>query len=597
MKRKEGIAALISGAMIVLALLTVFAVELSDNQSKSRHDIQSRVHERAVLAGALLDSLFSTSAHSTLAQDTHLYGTPTVTNSLLEKSRRTNAYLVLLDRAGNVVAHSAGFTEQAHNDLKISEALRLLRAGNPWALGNVLPYGKTGVMNFGVALPTPSGTRYLLSGILPDALGPFLSGDLRQIPGVKGSYNSVVDGNGVFIASTNPARPAGYRLHTATQLHALNSTTGVVSGRYFDQERLPHTSWRIFLSAPEGALFASVSGIRKWLPWFIFIAFGLVAIAALLLVRRAIRDADRVREVNEQLTGANVELADAKVSLEDVNVELADSNRALERSNEELERQARELVRSNAELDQFASIASHDLQEPLRKVRTFTERISETEADTLSERGLDYLRRANASAERMQTLIEDLLRYSRVSTQGRPFSPVDLRRVTDDVLEDLSDQVNRTGAIVRVGSLPTINADAPQMRQLLQNLISNAIKFRREGITPEVDVQSKHESGWVTITVADNGIGFDPQYSRRIFRVFERLHGRGAYPGTGIGLALCRKIAERHGGTIVARSVPDEGSTFTVTMQTQRTEAVSDAPHIEDVESVHATPEEPYVAA
>jgi signal transduction histidine kinase len=597
MKRKEGIALLIAGAVIILALLTVFAVELSDNQAKSRRDIQNRVHERGVLTGALLDSLFSTSAHSTLVQDAHLYGTSTVANSLLEKSRRTNAYLVLLDRAGHVVAHSDGFTAQARNDLKISEALRLLRGGDSWALGNILPYGKTGVMNFGIALPTRAGPRYLLSGILPASLGPFLLGELRQIPGVKGSYNSVVDGNGVFIASTNPARRAGYRLHTVVQLHALNSPRGVIAGRYFDQERLPNTSWRIFLSAPEGALFASVSGLRKWLPWFIFIAFGLVAIGSLLLVRRAISDATRVREANDLLTGANVELADAKVSLEEVNVELADSNRALERSNQELERQARELVRSNAELDQFASIASHDLQEPLRKVRTFTERISETEAERLSERGLDYLRRANASAERMQTLIEDLLRYSRVSTQGRPFSPVDLRRVTDDVLEDLSDQVNRTGAIVRVGSLPTINADAPQMRQLLQNLISNAIKFRREGVTPEVDVQSKHDLGWVTITVADNGIGFDPQYSRRIFRVFERLHGRGTYPGTGIGLALCRKIAERHGGTIVARSVPDEGSTFTVTLQTQRTEAVSDAPHIEDVESVHATPEEPYVAA
>ena len=597
MRRREGIAVLIAGAMIVLGLMTVFAIELSDNQSKSRHDIQSRVHERGVLAGALLDSLFQTSARSTVAQEARLYGTPTVSNRLLEKGRRTNSYLVLVDRAGHVLAHSQGFTAQARSDLRISESLRLLRAGAPWALGNVLPYGRTGVVNFGVAVRTKSGTRYLLSGISPAILGPFLLGELRQIPGVKGSYNSVVDQNGVFIASTNPARPAGYKLHTTVQMHALHSQTGVIAGRYFDRERLPNTGWSIFLSAPEGPLFASVSGFRKWLPWLIFTAFGLVAAASLLLVRRAITDAARVREANEQLTGANVELADAKVSLEEVNGELADSNRALERSNEELERHARELVRSNAELDQFASIASHDLQEPLRKVRTFTERIAETEADRLSERGTDYLRRANAAAERMQTLIEDLLRYSRVSTQGRPFAPVDLRRVTEDVLEDLSEQVTGTGAIVRVGSLPTIKADAPQMRQLLQNLISNAVKFRRESVTPEVDVESKVESGWVTITVRDNGIGFDPQYSRRIFRVFERLHGRGTYPGTGIGLALCRRIAERHGGTIVARSVPDEGSTFTVTMQTQRTEAVSDAPHTEPTEPTPATTEEPYVAA
>jgi signal transduction histidine kinase len=596
-KRTEGNAALLAGAVIVLALLTVFALQLSNNQSKSHHDIQARVHERAVLAGALLDSLFQTSAHSTLAQDTHLYGTPKVPNRLLEKRRSTNAYVVLVDRAGHVLAHSAGFTAQARNDLRISESLRLLRGGDPWALGNILPYGQTGVLNFGVALPTSSGTRYLLNGILPDSLEPFLLGELRQIPGVKGSYNSVVDGNGVFIASTNPARPAGFKLHTAEQLHALRSPSGVIAGRYFDQEALPNTSWRIFLSAPQGALFASVSGIRKWLPWFIFIAFGVVAIAALGLVRRSMRDAQRVREANQRLTGTNLELADAKASLEDVNGELADSNLALERSNQELELHARELVRSNAELDQFASIASHDLQEPLRKVRTFTERISETEADVLSERGKDYLRRANASAERMQTLVEDLLRYSRVSTRGRPFAPVDLRRITDDLLEDLSEQVTSTAAIVRVGSLPTINADPPQMRQLLQNLISNAIKFHRDDVAPEVSVESKVESGWVTITVRDNGIGFDPQYSRRIFRVFERLHGRGTYPGTGIGLALCRKIAERHGGTIVASSVPDEGSTFTVTIQTQRTEAVSDAPPTDNAGSAPATTEEPYVAA
>ncbi len=599
MKRKNGVAVLVAGAVIVLALMAVFAVQLSDNQSKSRREIQNRVHERGILAGALLDSLFETSAHSTVAQEREIYGTPTVSNAILQRAQRTNAYVAIVDPSGHVVAHSSGFDPQARSDLKISETFKLLRGGAPWALGNILPYKKTGVINFGVTLHTASGTRYLLTGLTPGLLGPFLDSDLREIPGVAGAYSSVVDGNGVFIASTNPKRPMGYRLHTKAQLHALHSSHGTIEGRYYDQVGLSNTSWRIFLSAPQGALFASVSGSRKWLPWFIFIAFGLVAAAALLLVRRAINDSERVREVNEQLTAINAELAEAKHSLEEVNLELAESNSALGRSNEELERQARELVRSNTELDQFASIASHDLQEPLRKVRTFTERISDTEAENLSERGLDYLRRANSSAERMQTLIEDLLRYSRVSTQGRPFTPVDLGRITEDVLEDLSDQVTRTSATVHVGAMPTINGDAPQMRQLLQNLISNAIKFRREDVPPEVEVEAIVDSGWVTMTVTDNGIGFDPQYSRRIFRVFERLHGRGTYPGTGIGLALCRKIAERHGGTIVARSVPGEGSTFTVTMQTQRTEAVSDAPPTggEPAGRAPTATEEPYVAA
>ena len=396
-------------------------------------------------------------------------------------------------------------------------------------------------------------------------------------------HQLVLDGNGVVLGSTVPDRPAGYRFHTAIQLKALAGGSGIADSpqngvRYYDSVPVANTHWKLLLTVPTNVFFASVSGFRRDLPWIIFAAFGLVALVALLLIRRSIRASARIRRTNEALTTSNAELSTAQQSLEQAADALAASNSALERSNDELERQARELVRSNAELDQFASIASHDLQEPLRKVRTFTERISETEAANLSERGADYLRRANASAERMQVLIEDLLRFSRVSTQGRPFTRVDLNAIATDVLDDLSAQVERAGGEVRVGTLPTINADGSQMRQLIQNLISNALKFQREGVPPQVTVNATVESGWMTMTVADNGIGFDPQYSRRIFRVFERLHGRGTYPGTGIGLALCRKIAERHGGTIVAHGVPDHGATFTITMQTERTEAVSDAP-------------------
>jgi signal transduction histidine kinase len=164
----------------------------------------------------------------------------------------------------------------------------------------------------------------------------------------------------------------------------------------------------------------------------------------------------------------------------------------------------------------------------------------------------------------MQRLIEDLLKFSRVATHGRPFHPVDLREIVDGVLEDLELEVERAGAVMHVGELPTIDGDELQLRQLMQNLISNALKFRREDVVPEVDVDAKSGDGAVEITVRDNGIGFEPQYAGRIFRVFERLHGRSRYQGTGIGLALCRKIAERHGGTIQAQSEPGVGSTFTV---------------------------------
>jgi light-regulated signal transduction histidine kinase (bacteriophytochrome) len=197
----------------------------------------------------------------------------------------------------------------------------------------------------------------------------------------------------------------------------------------------------------------------------------------------------------------------------------------------------------------------------------------------------------------MQRLIEDLLKFSRVATQGRPFAPVDLGAVTQEVLEDLEDSVTRTEAEIRIGPLPTINADAHQMRQLVQNLISNAIKFHREGVRPQVDIAAVQAGEFVKLTVRDNGIGFDPQYRGRIFRVFERLHGRGTYPGTGIGLALCRKIAERHGGTVIADSTPGKGSLFTVTLQTQRAEGVSGTSSAGDPGSARPATEEPYVVA
>ena len=598
MKRTQGVAALLAGTLIVFALLAVFAVELTDNQSQSRRSLETQEHQRTVLVSNLIDAVFDQQAHLGAHTRAEL-GAAHISPKYLARAQGTNRYVAVLNAAGRVIAHSAGFHAQDATNLDGPKALTMADSGQDWALGDV-----TGgrIVNQITGFDSPNGRRALVIGRSTTDLATFVEGELAKVPGATAQHQLLVDGNGVVIGSTTADRPAGYVFHTAGQRQALHGNAGIVRSagngeRYFDSVPLAHTSWRLIISVPTAAFFASVSGLRHYLPWVIFVAFGLVAIAALFLVRRSIRSAERIRATNAELIDVNADLSTARSSLVQANDALAESNSALERSNHELERHARELVRSNTELDQFASIASHDLQEPLRKVRTFTERISETEADRLSERGADYLGRANAAAERMQILIEDLLRFSRVSTQGRPFSPVDLAKVTADVLEDLSEQVNRTGATVEVSALPTVNADPPQMRQLMQNLISNALKFRQQDVPCVVRVQSRVESGWATITVADNGIGFDPQYSRRIFRVFERLHGRGTYPGTGIGLALCRKIAERHGGTVVASSGPGEGATFTVTMQTQRTEAVSDASPERQPTSGSTSREEPYVPA
>ena len=238
-----------------------------------------------------------------------------------------------------------------------------------------------------------------------------------------------------------------------------------------------------------------------------------------------------------------------------------------------LRRQAGELARSNAELEQFAYVASHDLQEPLRKIQAFGDRLKTRCGAALSVEGLDYLQRMQNAAGRMQTLINDLLSYSRVATNSRAFAPVDLAEIARHVVSDLESRIDQAGANVSVEPLPVISGDRLQMSQLLQNLIGNALKFHKPGVPPQVAVRANvgpdpNGGPWdvCRIAVEDNGIGFDDKYTDRIFQLFQRLHGRNEYEGTGIGLAICRKIARRHGGVITAHSTPGVGSRFVVTL-------------------------------
>ncbi len=233
----------------------------------------------------------------------------------------------------------------------------------------------------------------------------------------------------------------------------------------------------------------------------------------------------------------------------------------------ELQRSNTDLQRSNAELEQFAYVASHDLQEPLRKVRAFGERLVKHSGDSLDERGQDYVSRMSAAGERMQDLISDLLSLSRVTSDAKPFVEVDFNKLLADVLSDLETAIESSEATVSVnGQAPTIFGDPLQLRQLTQNLIGNALKFRRPETEHEVSIAMEHVDDNLRLTIRDNGIGFDPKYTDRIFGVFQRLHGRAAYEGTGIGLAICRKVVERHHGTISVESAAGDGATFIVSL-------------------------------
>lgn len=245
---------------------------------------------------------------------------------------------------------------------------------------------------------------------------------------------------------------------------------------------------------------------------------------------------------------------------------------------EKLNRFTEELARSNKELQQFAYVASHDLQEPLRKIMAFGDRLKKHGAAGLDARSLDYLDRMQNAAGRMRQLIEGLLQFSRVSTKGRPFGAVELQEVVREVLSDLEDLVARKNGQIEVESLPQIQGDRLQIRQLFQNLLANSLKYQEPGNVPRVSVSARETvDGWCEIMVSDNGIGFDEKYLDRIFVPFQRLHARDEYEGTGMGLAICDKIVKRHGGTITARSSTGEGATFIIRLPLQAQE--KDAAH------------------
>lgn len=255
-----------------------------------------------------------------------------------------------------------------------------------------------------------------------------------------------------------------------------------------------------------------------------------------------------------------------------LDAELKRANAFLEKRVEE---RTKELSRSNRELQDFAYVASHDLQEPLRKIQSFGNLLYDEEKDHISPDGNAYLNRMLDAAGRMRVLIEDLLTFSRVTTKAQPFEKINLNKIIDEVISDLETSIADVKGKVRVEKLPEIEADPLQMRQLFQNLLTNALKFHKKNVPPEIKIAIDKNTNTgkintryntITIVVSDNGIGFEQQYADQIFTIFERLHGRSEYKGTGIGLAVVRKIVERHKGHVTATSKLSEGATFSITL-------------------------------
>ena len=354
---------------------------------------------------------------------------------------------------------------------------------------------------------------------------------------------------------------------------------------------------------------ARAQQVQQRRSWFELILWGgglfsILITAALALF--AARAAQQVALAQSRLEAANAQLVNSKAEVEAANAQLIESKAEVEAENEQrraaeekLEGAVQDLKRSNAELEQFAYVASHDLQEPLRAVAGCVQVLQKRYGGKLDARADQFIEHAVDGAQRMQNLINDLLAYSRVGTHGKPFEAIALDKVADFALQNLSERIKETGVEVTRDALPDVWGDSGQLELVLQNLVSNALKFRgphepqvhigyelrrvERALGDEGQSETSDEPQHV-ISVRDNGLGIEPQYFERIFVMFQRLHTRTEFPGTGIGLAICKKIVERHGGTIGVQSAAGEGATFWFSLpqvaaseaeETQKSEAVA----------------------
>ncbi|MCD6393950.1 MAG: hypothetical protein J7M40_10635 [Planctomycetes bacterium] len=336
--------------------------------------------------------------------------------------------------------------------------------------------------------------------------------------------------------------------------------------------RVGQRNWTISFEPSKGFFSAYRTSQPLWVLIAVLLVTVLAALCFLMGIGRTLRIERLVAERTQQLRTVNDSLEAEIAEGKRIHAEKEHLLSLLSEANDELIESNEKLSQSNHELEDFAYVASHDLQEPLRKVTAFGDRLKAGYSDVLDETGRDYVDRMQNAARRMSTLINDMLTYSRVSSKAQPFAEVDLEETVREVLEDLEVHIEELNAAVDVGPLPCVQADGLQMRQLMQNLISNALKFHKPDTPPAVKIYSRPvdeeateatASGYaVEVVVEDNGIGFDEKYTDQIFKMFQRLHGRSEYEGTGVGLAVCRKIADRHGVAINVKSVGGQGSEF-----------------------------------
>jgi signal transduction histidine kinase len=547
--------------LFVAGLFSAFAFEFVRSQSDSRRQAQHSFAVQARITAQLTSSLFESTAAGSAATASQDFGGPAPSAAALTAlaTRSQLAYALILDSDGKILAASAGTPANAVPAAELREAL----AVGSW-LSDLHRLGSaTGpVIQWELSFPARHGRRVEVEAFPASALVQFLGPYLHQSGANPSQLGFLVDGNNRLIADSTETAAVGAPLAGGLLARGGGSYESGGVSRYVADANLHGSAWRVLLSEPTSALYPALAGSQSWLLLAALALFAAVGLSALVFLRRMLIETGRVSESNRRLGELNATLEE----------------RVAERT-AVAERRAEELARSNSELEQFASVASHDLQEPLRKIRMYAERLLKRSGEALPDNVGSDVTRMHDAAERMQRLIDDLLSFARVSSRRRDFEPVELSELVRDVVDDLEARIRELDAEVEIGELPVVSADRAQLSQLLQNLLSNALKFHREGVRPSVHVRSEIVEGApprfegesangrrCLIAIEDNGIGFEPKYAERIFSAFERLHSRSEYDGTGIGLSIARKIAWRHGGELTATSEPGRGSTFTLTL-------------------------------
>jgi signal transduction histidine kinase len=480
------------------------------------------------------------------------------------------------DNSGTIVASSD--PNSLGTNVAQYDFYRALEGGQTRIVSDLMTSWVTGrpVFIVGQRIWSPSGASMgmLLAAVYPDVLGRSVL-DIKLAP--SDTY-TLFDSAGGVVFSKDPGRMG--RTATTQRDPALQKAlagreaTGTVRAPDSGQRRLVA---RVPIRSAPWAAGASVawsaltSPVRRGMA-MVAVVLAVIAVFCVLLAlrvsRQIIRPVQELQRYTHQIGEGRLDQrvhVQGPAELEELGGALDTMSAQLSAARAELEQTNADLARSNRDLEQFAYIASHDLQEPLRAVAGFTTLLEQRYKGKLDEQADGYIRFVVDGVSRMQALINGLLEYSRVNTRGHVPEPVPAERALKEALANLRAAVEQSGAVVTAAPLPTVRADAAQLARVFQNLIENGIKFRSDR-PPQIEVGARPQDGAWLFWVRDHGIGLEPQYAERIFRIFQRLHTRDKYPGTGIGLAICKRIVERHGGRIWAESQPGQGATFYFTL-------------------------------